>query len=187
MRSPVSLFARAVGAWRWWGVALVFATSLAACSSGGPVPIALDRDACDFCRMQISDSRFGGEAITRTGKVLKFDSIECLASYYTGLADRASVRSIWVIDYQRPGTLIPALDARYVHHSGPGSPMGRGLLATAADADVHALAERLGGAALAWSDVLTLVERDTPHAGSDSSGRDARQPSYAEATHAHAH
>jgi copper chaperone NosL len=158
---------------------------LAACSSGGPVPIAYDRDACDFCRMQISDPRYGGEAITRTGKVLKFDSIECLASYYTGLADRASVRSLWVSDYQRPGTLIPATDARFVHHSGPGSPMGRGLLATAMDSDADALAERLGGAALAWTDVLTLVQRDAPHADGDTARGDTRRPSYAEVPHVH--
>ena len=185
MRAPALLLPRATSAWRWWAVALALVAGHAACSSGGPVPIAYDRDACDFCRMQISDPRYGGEAITRTGKVLKFDSIECLASYYVGLADRASVRSTWVSDYQRPGTLIPAADAHFIHHSGPGSPMGRGLLATASDTDARALAERLGGDAVAWTDVLRLVDRAASQPGVENARGNARRTSYAEVPHAH--
>ena len=39
--------------------ALLLVALLAACDRG-PRPIAYGRDACDYCRMVISDPRYGG-------------------------------------------------------------------------------------------------------------------------------
>jgi copper chaperone NosL len=151
---------------------LAFALLGAACSSG-PVPIAYDQDACDYCRMQISDPRYGGELITRTGKVHKFDSIECLASFYATLQDSATVRSLWVSDYRKPGTLIPAREALYIHHEGPGSPMGRGLLALQSDANTAGVLAPAGDT-LGWSVVVELVSREGLAPGIASRGIAAR-------------
>ncbi|HEU4585116.1 MAG TPA: nitrous oxide reductase accessory protein NosL [Gemmatimonadaceae bacterium] len=137
---------------------MALALLLAACSSG-PVPIAYDQDGCDYCRMQISDPRYGAELITRTGKVHKFDSIECLASFYATLRDSATVRSLWVSDYRKPGTFIPAREALYIHHAGPGSPMGRGLLALPRDAAATGTVAPAGDT-LGWSAVVQLVRRE---------------------------
>ena len=145
--------ARSLSAWRLATLAIVLL--LAACSSA-PVPIAYDQDGCDYCRMQISDPRYGGELITRTGKPHKFDSIECLASFYAGLKDSATVRSLWVSDYRKPGTLIAAREALYIHHTGPGSPMGRGLLALQAGSDAP-VAGVPAGDTLSWGQVIRMV------------------------------
>jgi copper chaperone NosL len=168
---------------------LAFTFVLAACSAG-PVPIAYDQDGCDFCRMQISDPRYGAELITRTGKVHKFDSIECLASFYSTLHDSASVRSLWVSDYLKPGTFLPASEALYIHHTGPGSPMGRGLLALQAGGGSEAgNAGVPAGETLNWSQVVELVAREglapgvKPLQGADSSSVGVR----AGAADAHGH
>jgi copper chaperone NosL len=142
----------------WLFAAIATALLLAACSSG-PVPIAYDQDSCDYCRMQISDPRYGAELITRTGKVHKFDSIECLASFYAGLQDSASVRSLWVSDYREPGTLIPVREAVFIHHAGPGSPMGRGLLALRAGA-AAATGSVPAGDTVSWGNVVEMVGRE---------------------------
>ena len=145
----------------WWLAVAAIAAPTVACSAG-PVPIEYGVDSCDYCRMQISDPRYGGELVMRTGKVLKFDSIECLASYYSGLEESSVVRSRWVSDYHNPGTLIAADEAIYIHRDGPGSPMGRGLLALAAGADETVPG---GGSAqgdtLSWAGVVELVMRDS--------------------------
>lgn len=161
--------------------AIALALLLAACSSG-PVPIAYDRDGCDYCRMQISDPRYGGELITHKGKVHKFDSIECLASFYAGLQDSAAVRSLWVSDYGKPGTLIPAREALFIHHEGPGSPMGRGLLALRGGAhELHAPVPE--GDTLSWSDVVELVNREGLAPGMSLEGGAVRDG--AEDVHSH--
>ncbi len=46
-----------------------------------PEPINYGHDECEFCRMQISDNRYGAELVTDKGKVYKFDSIECLIEF----------------------------------------------------------------------------------------------------------
>lgn len=131
---------------------LSVALALTGCTRG-PQPIAFNADNCDYCRMQISDPRFGGEIVTRRGKVLKFDSIECLVDYARQPNVSAEIRSTWVIDYMHPGTLIPATTARYVRLRPGMSPMGRGLASVAPGATVGQL--RAAGATtdLTWSQV----------------------------------
>lgn len=147
-------------------LALVALILLAASCRSGPVPITYGQDSCAYCRMQISDPRYGGELITRTGKVLKFDSIECLASYYSGLSDPSMVHSTWVSDFRNPGTLLSAEGAIYIRRTGAGSPMGRGLLAVTTgsvtpDSDVSGEAGTLDGDTLSWGGVVTLMRQDS--------------------------
>jgi len=138
--------------------------ALGACTPS-PQPIAYGRDACDYCRMVISDPRYGAELVTSKGKVHTFDSIECLAAYYLQAREGGAVHSVWVSDYAHPGTLVPAAEARFVRAAGPASPMGMGLTAFAADAEDAALRRSSGGAPpLRWEEVLALVEREgMPH------------------------
>jgi copper chaperone NosL len=132
----------------------------AACGAGGPRPIAYGRENCDYCRMAISDARFGAELITTTGAVKVFDSVECLVSYYLDAVSRGDVREAYVTDFRRPGTFIVADRARFLR-GGPGSPMGLSLTAFASDAEAATARDELGGGELlAWSDVLDFVSRE---------------------------
>lgn len=85
--------------------AFVLAGSAVACGPAKPDPIAYDADACAYCRMQISDPRFGAALITVEGRTLKFDSIECLLAYYRQAAAAHDVASVWVSNARHPGEL----------------------------------------------------------------------------------
>jgi hypothetical protein len=64
------------------------------------------------------------------------------------------VGSVWVSDYQRPGTLIDATRARFVD-LGPGrAPMGRGLAAIATAAAAAQLGITDQTSIKQWSDLL---------------------------------
>ena len=140
---------------------LVLLLLAGACRSG-PRPIAEGTDQCAFCRMQINDARYAAELVTRTGKVYTFDSIECLVGYYQSLdpRDSAAVESMWVSDYAHPRTLIPAGTAHFTRITGPGSPMGRGMLAVSAAADLAPLRARASIPSLDWAGVLALGRRE---------------------------
>ncbi len=63
-------------------IAIFLLLSLVTASCGSnPEPINYGHDECEFCRMQISDNRYGAELVTDKGKVYKFDSIECLIEF----------------------------------------------------------------------------------------------------------
>lgn len=130
---------------------------LAACSSAPP-EIAIDLDECRFCRMIISDARFAAAAETSTGRTVRFDSIECLAGWV--LAEDQLPRAVWVTDASRPGTLVPAAEARYSRDGKISSPMGMGWIAMV-DADA---------AAISWDSLLVVVRAEgalPSHAGDE--------------------
>ena len=129
---------------------------LGACAPAGPRPIAYGHDSCAFCRMTVSDSRYGAELVTAKGRVQTFDSIECLASACIAARGRgeSAPRALQVTDARRPGTLIDAAGARFTRITGPGSPMGKGLAAYSSGSDAPA------GVPLSWTQVLAMVERE---------------------------
>jgi copper chaperone NosL len=136
---------------------------LAACATTEPRAIAYGHDECAYCRMVVSDARFAAALVTAKGRTVAFDSAECLASYYAQERrdrGRDAVHSLWVSDYRHPGQLIPARRARFVRIGGPGSPMGKGLIAFRSDADTHGMTD--GSATLGWDEVVALVEGEGP-------------------------
>lgn len=136
--------------------------ALAACGSSGPPAMAYDgSESCEHCRMAITDPRFGSALVSTTGRVYRFDSIECLAGFYAEDTTRAA--TMWVSNYQAPGAMLRVVEARFVRLTGPeGSPMGMGLAALSADATPAA--GTTDGTLLSWDDVVELVRRGTPTA-----------------------
>ena len=137
-------------------VATVLAVGLLAGCEPGPQPIRYGEDVGAYCRMTISDPRFGAELVTTTGKTFKFDSIECLTGF---VAEHPEVyeaaHSVWVVPFDAPGTLIPVAEAHFLQSAVLPSPMGGGLAAYTTAAAREAARTEKGGAALDWAAVLT--------------------------------
>ena len=134
----------------------ILATAALIGCGGGVRPLVAGTDACDFCRMTVSDVRYGAEVVARTGRVYTFDSIECVASWVTSSPLAAGAKGIWVADYST-GTLVRADSARYVRGGSLHSPMGRAITAFAAGVTPVQLAERYGGDVLRWQDVVSYI------------------------------
>lgn len=127
---------------------------LAACQQA-PRPLVAGTDACDYCRMTVSDTRFGGELQTRTGKLHTFDAVECLASFYLDASSRGEVRAAWVTDFET-GRFVPVDSAVFVRGGNILSPMGRALAAFAPEASRR---DVRGGDVIAWAEVLKGMEQ----------------------------
>ncbi|MBI3629900.1 MAG: nitrous oxide reductase accessory protein NosL, partial [Candidatus Rokubacteria bacterium] len=135
----------------------LLAVGLAGCEAG-PAPIAYGRAACAWCRMTISDPRFGAELVARRGKIYTFDSIECLAGFVaSGQVAPGDVHSLWVTDFARPPKLVAAKDAVYLRAGPPRSPMGMGLAAFAERADLAHARAGSAGDELTWDRVVAGV------------------------------
>lgn len=139
---------------------LVLALCAAACGAREPEPITLNEDQCDYCRMTISDSRFGGEAVLATGRVRKFDSVECLADWVRATPADGR-RALYVIDLQHPGTFVPAGTAGFLKGALIKSPMGQAVVSFADTARAEQQRSMLGGRVLTWAQLLA----DTAAAG----------------------
>ena len=103
------------------------ASPFGACSPRVPT-IAFDRDSCTFCRMTISDRRFGAIARTAGGRLERFDSIECLARWAANPAKQAT--AFWLVDAASPGAVV-ALEEAEIRRTirSPMGARGRGFVA----------------------------------------------------------
>ena len=126
---------------------------IAACAVSGPQPIRLNEESCDVCRMTIADARYGGEAITSTGRVKKFDGIECLAGWMR-TAPHGTVRGAWVIDLQHPGTFVPVEQAGFLKATLLHSPMGKSIVGFSSAQAAEQQRAMLGGHTMTWAEVL---------------------------------
>lgn len=162
---------------------LALALIAGGCSSG-PRALVPGEDSCEYCRMTIDDVRFGAMVITAKGRIQTFDSIECLASYVAALPGSEPPRGVYVANHEHPAQWVDAQQATYLHNSQLRSPMGRDLAAFPREADRASLVQRYGGAAIAWSDVLTLVKSPATAAPSHQHGlRHALPRQYSAHTH----
>ncbi len=137
---------------------MTFALAAAGCRDAAPRTIVEGEDSCARCHMGIAELRFAAQARTTTGKVLVFDSVECLAQHVLD-AGGAPFAALHVTDFAEPGRWIPVQEARFLVESAIASPMGRSVAAFAAGAPMAETTGRHGGRLVAWSDVLALVER----------------------------
>ena len=130
----------------------------AACAPAEPRAIADAGRPCDYCRMTISDARFGGQIITRKGKTHVFDSIECLASFWLQQPSTNAGSTVWVADYANPGEWVRAEDALFARSEAHQSPMGLNLIGFSAGSTDTI--PGLTAEPMRWPQVLALVQRE---------------------------
>lgn len=125
-------------------------------------PINYGHDECEFCRMLITDNRYGSELITDKGKVFKFDEVSCMIEYalVKNLIGDANQKFL-VTDFSQPETFIDASSAIYVHNEDFRSPMGLNVMAFDSEISRQKFTSENGGNLLNWVDVIELVKRNS--------------------------
>lgn len=126
---------------------LVF--SFFACTQSGPIPINLHKDHCDYCKMNISDGRFGAEVITNKGREYKFDDLSCMLEYIKENKN-TPFASIYIHDFSKENVLIPAESAHFVHSSSIRSPMNGQTAAFATEVKANDFAKSVGSNVQSW-------------------------------------
>lgn len=127
---------------------------LPGCSSG-PQSIAYGKDACYFCKMLISDQRFGAELITDKHKIYKFDDTHCIASFLkSNYLTKSQVAYVYLVDYSQKGKLIKAEESFLIRSEELRSPMGGNIAAFAAEDSMTKFNKQLNGSVIKWNEVI---------------------------------
>lgn len=138
-------------------VSLVLLTGLLFGCSSGPQPIAYGQDACIFCKMTIVDKQHSAQVVTATGKVFKYDAIECMMNDLKEW-DRPEAELYLVADYSNPGQLADATNAYFLISESIPSPMGEFLTAFENEDDRVETLKNLRGETLNWTDLKSEFE-----------------------------
>ncbi len=90
-----------------------------------PQAIEFGVDDCDFCKMTISDERYGAEIVTKKGRVYKFDDVHCLKGFLKeGTVSYAQVHSVWLVNFIESDNLLSAEKSILFQSDQLQSPMG---------------------------------------------------------------
>ncbi|MCO5259110.1 MAG: nitrous oxide reductase accessory protein NosL [Crocinitomicaceae bacterium] len=123
------------------------------CGSKQVEPIRLNTDGCDFCKMTISDGRFGVEIITTKGRVYKFDDLKCMLNYVNE-NESTEIASYYINNYLGNNELIDATNAFYLHHVSLNSPMRGNFAAFVAESAAKEYSQEIEADILTWNEIL---------------------------------
>lgn len=127
------------------------------CSADGPEPINLGKEACSFCKMTITDPRFGGEIITTKGKVYKFDDLHCLTSFLKeNTVSKADIKNMYAVNFSNGHNLINVDEQLLFYKSDLlQSPMNGNLAAFDNKDSLAVVMQQLkGGMPLNWDELI---------------------------------
>ena len=134
--------------------ACLFMMSLSSCNAG-PEPIKTGIDNCYFCKMTISDVRFGAELVTKKGKLYKFDDVHCILAYLkTKETEPGNVKDYYLTNYGGTHQLININAALLLKSEALRSPMGGNVAAFDNKDSLLTVQKRFTGDAITWSDLI---------------------------------
>jgi copper chaperone NosL len=133
---------------RGWAAAVAFAIT-GACGRGAPAPAVLDtrNDACQTCRMAVSDVRYAAQLVAPGEEPKFFDDIGCLATYVREHACAVERATAYVADH-RTRAWVPAVHAVFARVPRVETPMYSHLIAHADVASRAADGDAVGGTAM---------------------------------------
>lgn len=120
-----------------------------------PRPIAYGTDACHSCKMTLAEKSFGGELVTRKGKVYVFDDLNCMLAFYHKEVEPGDLAFTLVVDYEHPGAFLNAGETFFVKSEALRSPMAGNVAAFRTYDHAMNYKRKNGGILLGWAEVTT--------------------------------
>lgn len=125
-----------------------------------PQPFVAGKDNCHFCKMGITDTRFGAELITKKGKIFKFDDLVCMSGFLkAGGEEKSNISKTLTVLFDQPNTFLDVEKAVLVKDPALRSPMGS---STAGFSDKSAADQYLkgknGAAVISWQQFMNNAQ-----------------------------
>jgi copper chaperone NosL len=120
-----------------------------------PEPFAFGKDGCSFCKMTIITPKFGGEVITKKGKIYKFDDLHCLISFLKSAEVKpGNIAQTLVVDYKDDTKFLDASKSVYVSGQQYHSPMNSNTVAFASAAAISSQEQTAN-----WQTIYNAIQK----------------------------
>jgi len=134
--------------------ALLIVFFFQSCSTA-PSPIRPGVDNCYYCKMTVSDTRFGAELITKKGKIYKFDDMHCILSYLKSSAvNKNDINAIYLTDFSDQHLLYKADESFLLQSTGLRSPMNGNIAAFRNEDSMKKALADFKGTSTTWSQLV---------------------------------
>ncbi|MGZ8544407.1 MAG: nitrous oxide reductase accessory protein NosL [Flavisolibacter sp.] len=136
---------------------LILAVGLFSCNPK-PENINYGKDQCTECKMTIMDARFGGEIVSKKGKIFKFDDAHCMAAFMERRGEELkNIHKTLLVDYQTKDHWLNVDTAVFVLSSRLKSPMGSNAAAFSSKKEAEKKAEELEGKITDWATLYNII------------------------------
>lgn len=136
-------------------VAVMLAFFFTSCNTSTQ-PIKIGVDACSYCKMTISDNRFGAELLTKKGKVYMFDDTHCVIAFEKEqIVPSSEIKEVYLVNFQEPHDFIPAGKAFILYSPDLRSPMGGNAAAFADETVLNNELQKVKGKKITWDSLVT--------------------------------
>lgn len=167
------LLVTCVWLWEWWMnkkskkrispavVTIVSAFLLISISSckAQPQPFTVGKDDCHVCKMGIADLKFGGEILTKKGKVYKFDDVGCMMNFLnSGTLDDKEISQKLIIDYNKPNTFLSAEKTYFLASENLKSPMRSNIAGFVSKDEAQKAQSEKKGEIVTWNELLVKTK-----------------------------
>jgi copper chaperone NosL len=130
--------------------------SLSFCScSISPQPLKIGVDNCAFCKMTISNPRFGAEILTKKGKAFKYDDISCLvADLKQNSVTSENINAIYSVDFSSSHQLVDVKECLFLESENLRSPMGSNIASVSNKDTLNFYLNNLQAQEISWSEII---------------------------------
>lgn len=124
-----------------------------------PEPFVFGKDNCSYCKMTIMTPSFGGEVLTKKGKIYKFDDLHCMISFLkSGEVPQEKIAQLLVVDGKGGGEFVNATQAVFIKSEQLHSPMNGNAIAYADQATANSANKQLNGAVNSWQELYQQIK-----------------------------
>ena len=139
---------------KWLSYLLILLVSVS-CVTKEAEPIKLNSDACEFCKMKISDGKFGAELITNKGRIYKFDDMHCIISFLqTKTLSENEIANIYVANFCGNHSLLNIKRSSLLKSVALKSPMGGNIGAFDNTDSLKMIQQQYTGVLVNWSELI---------------------------------
>lgn len=123
------------------------------CSSESQ-PLVIGKDNCEFCKMTISDNRFGAELITTKNKIYKFDDVHCILQFTrSAKISENQIAAVYFTNFNLPHQLLHADQAHLLHSPAFKSPMNGNIAAFINEDSLANMLPKFSGQIVTWEGI----------------------------------
>lgn len=140
-------------------IPVILLTMLITSCSAQPEPFQYGKDDCHFCKMGIVDPKYGGEVVTKKGKVYKFDDIICMARFLKdeGVKEKDISQKV-IINFEKENDFLDVSKTTFWISPELRSPMGSNAAAFSSRNAAEKAKAGKEGQLMSWDEIYNKIK-----------------------------
>lgn len=127
--------------------------------SAKPEPFNYGKDNCYTCKMGMIDPKYGGETITKKGKIYKFDDLVCMVRFLkSGGIKTDEIKQNVIINFEKENDFIDVKNTFFFISSELRSPMGSNAAAFGTEQAAQKAKTDKEGLLMKWEEIYNKIQ-----------------------------